>query len=65
MENQTKNAKPEAALYLIPVTLGGDVAHDQVLPAHNREVILSLRHFIVEELRTARRFLKQVEKTID
>ena len=48
MENQTKNAKPEAALYLIPVTLGGDVAHDQVLPAHNREVILSLRHVIVE-----------------
>ncbi|MGM9693529.1 MAG: SAM-dependent methyltransferase [Alloprevotella sp.] len=65
MENNAMNETTEAALYLIPVTLGGDVSHDQVLPAHNREVILSLRHFIVEELRTARRFLKQVEKTID
>ena len=51
-------------LYLIPVTLG-DTPHERVLPAYNKEVILGLRHFIVEELRTARRFLKQVEKSID
>ncbi|MCI6725089.1 MAG: SAM-dependent methyltransferase, partial [Bacteroidales bacterium] len=43
-----------ASLYLIPVTLG-DTPHDHVLPAYNREVILHLRHFIVEEVRTARR----------
>ena len=43
------------ALYLIPVTLG-NTPIDQVLPAHNREVILGIRHFIVEEIRTARRF---------
>lgn len=54
----------QPALYLIPVTLG-DTPHDHVLPAYNREVILSIRHFIVEEVRTARRFLKQVERTID
>ena len=53
-----------ASLYLIPVTLG-DTPHDHVLPAYNREVILHLRHFIVEEVRTARRFLKQVERSID
>lgn len=53
-----------SALYLIPVTLG-DTPVDRVLPAYNREVILGIRHFIVEEVRTARRFLKQVEKTID
>lgn len=52
------------ALYLIPVTLG-DTPLDRVLPAFNREVILGIRHFIVEEVRTARRFLKQVEKSID
>lgn len=52
------------ALYLIPVTLG-DTPLDKVLPAYNREVILSLRHFIVEEVRTARRFLKAVERSID
>ena len=51
-------------LYLIPVTLG-DTPHERVLPAYNKEIILGLRHFIVEELRTARRFLKQVEKSID
>lgn len=54
----------QAALYLIPVTLG-DTAIDKVLPAYNKEVLLSIRHFIVEEIRTARRFLKQVEKSID
>lgn len=53
-----------AALYLIPVTLG-DVPHSRVLPAYNAEVILSIRHFIVEEVRTARRFLKQVCRDID
>ena len=45
-----------SALYLIPVTLG-DVEHRRVLPEYNREVILTIRHFIDENLRTARRFL--------
>ena len=54
----------EAALYLIPVTLG-DTPISNVLPTYNKEIILSIRHFIVEELRTARRFLKTVEKSID
>ena len=53
-----------AALYLIPVTLG-NTPIEKVLPAYNREVILTCRHFIVEELRTARRFLKSVERSID
>ncbi len=53
-----------AALYLIPVTLG-DTPIEQVLPAYNKEVILGLRHFIVEEVRTARRFLKQVDRDIN
>ena len=52
------------ALYLIPCTLG-DTSVEQVLPPYNREVILQLRHFIVEEVRTARRFLKAVDKAID
>lgn len=52
------------ALYLIPVTLG-DTPHNRVLPAYNKEAILSIRHFIVEEIRTARRFLKQVDRDIN
>ena len=51
------------ALYLIPVTLGSSV--EQVLPSYNKHIILQIRHFIVEEVRTARRFLKQVDKDID
>ena len=54
----------EPALYLIPVTLG-DTSIDQVLPAYNRQVILGIRHFIVENVRSARRFLKKVEPSID
>ena len=54
----------DCALYLIPVTLG-DTPLDKVLPAYNKEVILQIKHFIVEEVRTARRFLKKVEPSID
>ena len=53
-----------ASLYLIPVTLG-DTSIERVLPAYNIEVIRSLRHFIVEDIRSARRFLKRVDRTID
>ena len=51
-----------SALYLIPVTLG-ETPIDQVLPSYNREVIMGIRHFIVEDIRSARRFLRQVDKT--
>ena len=49
------------ALYLIPVTLG-ETTVPQVLPPYNREVILGIRHFIVENVRSARRFLRQTDK---
>ena len=52
-----------ASLFLIPTTLG-DTAHDRVFPAYNREVILSIRHFLVENVRTARRFLKREEPSL-
>jgi 16S rRNA (cytidine1402-2'-O)-methyltransferase len=43
-------------LYLIPSTLG-DSSIAQVIPAFNLEIIQSLSHFVVEEEKTARRFL--------
>lgn len=52
------------ALYLIPVELG-DTPQERVLPAYNREVILKIHHFIVEEVRSARRFLKRVDRDIN
>ena len=54
----------ESALYLLPVTLG-DTAIEKVLPSHNKEVILGIKHFIVEDVRSARRFLKKVERSIN
>ncbi len=54
----------ETALYLIPVTLG-DTAIDTVLPTYNKEIILGIRHYIVEDIRSARRFLKKVNRSID
>lgn len=54
----------EPALYLIPVTLG-DTPVSQVLPSYNHDVIMAIRHFIVEEVRSARRFLKKVDADID
>ena len=53
----------EPILYLIPVPLG-NTPLERVLPAYNREVVLSLRHFIVENVRSARRFLKKMEPSI-
>ncbi len=44
-------------LWLIPSTLG-DTPVSQVLPEFTVQVIRRLDHFIVEELRTARRFLR-------
>ncbi|MGL4293863.1 MAG: SAM-dependent methyltransferase [Bacteroidales bacterium] len=54
----------QTALYLIPVTLG-ETSHERVLPAYNLEVIRNIRHFIVENIRTARRFLKKADAAID
>ena len=53
-----------SALYLIPVTLG-ETEINQVLPSYNHDIIVNIKHFIVENIRSARRFLKQVEKSID
>ena len=50
-----------SALYLIPVTLG-ETSIEQVLPPYNHEVIMGIRHFVVENIRSARRFLRQTDK---
>ena len=54
----------QAALFLIPVTLG-ETEHRRVLPEYNRDIVLGIRHFIVENVRTARRFLKRVDRSIE
>lgn len=53
-------------LYLIPVTLG-DSTIDQVIPAFNNQIINEIDVYIVENIKTARRFLKKagLVKAID
>ncbi len=51
-------------LYLIPVPLA-DSPVGQVLPAANIDIVRDLRFFIVENLRSARRFLKQCDRDIN
>ena len=45
-------------LYLIPTSLG-ETNFDKILPAFNTEIISELKYYIVEDVRTARRFLKK------
>ncbi|TVR72124.1 MAG: SAM-dependent methyltransferase [Marinilabiliales bacterium] len=54
MNKETKAGR----LYLIP-TLLGDVAPASVLPASVFNVVNRVRHYIAEDLRSARRFLKK------
>lgn len=54
----------ETALYLIPSFLGETPA-TKVFPPYNTEIARRIRHFIVEDVRTARRFLKALDKDIN
>lgn len=49
---------PKGTLYLIPGPLG-DTPPEQVIPEYNFHIIKQLTVFVVEELRTARRFLRK------
>lgn len=49
---------------MIPNTLG-ECETSNVLPAINIDIIRKIKHFIVEDVRTARRFLKKVDSNIN
>ncbi|MEW5786697.1 MAG: SAM-dependent methyltransferase [Pseudomonadota bacterium] len=50
---------PPGTLYLIPTPLG-DTSLERVLPEETRRIAASLSHFVVEQAKTARAFLKHV-----
>src|SRR5690554_4193107 len=52
------------ALYLIPSLLG-DAPVEEAIPPYNIEVASRLKYFIVENVRSARRFLKKCDSNID
>lgn len=54
----------EPALYLFPVGLS-NTNMTAVLPQANIDLLKLVRHFVVENLRSARRFLKSVDKSIN
>jgi 16S rRNA (cytidine1402-2'-O)-methyltransferase len=49
-------------IFLIPVTLGGD-DFKKVIPQQVIEITTSLRYFVVENLRSARRYLRLIDKS--
>lgn len=53
-----------ANLYLIPTTLG-DNKIESVIPGDICFVVKKIRYFIVENIRTARRYLKKIDSQID
>ena len=57
--NHTEGEPKPGKLYLIPTTLGETENLNTVLPDFNLHILRSLDVFIVEQLRTARRFLKK------
>ena len=56
--------KIEPALYLIPVTLG-ETEYQKVLPEYNKKILRGIKNFIVENRRSAIRFLKLTDSSID
>lgn len=54
----------KAALYLIPVLLG-DTSVERVIPEFNKRIVSELKFFIVENIRSARRFMKKCDPGID
>ena len=58
-KSKEKDSKNLGKLFLIPTTLGETEDLNRVLPDFNRHILHSLDVFIVEQLRTARRFLKK------
>ncbi len=54
----------EPALYLLPVPIA-DVEPEAAMPRRNIEIMSQIKFFIVENIRTARRWLKKADKEID
>lgn len=60
--DNTRQIRP--ALYLIPSTMS-DAPVSDVIPDGNIMIIRGIRHFVVENVRTVRRFLKRCDRNID
>jgi 16S rRNA (cytidine1402-2'-O)-methyltransferase len=48
-------------LYMIPTTLGGENIND-VIPESVQQLIAGLRHFVVEDIKSTRRYLRRIDR---
>lgn len=62
--NESHTGVVHPTLYLIPVGMS-DAPYADVLPGGNLKIVRGLRYFIVENVRSARRFLKRYVPDID
>jgi 16S rRNA (cytidine1402-2'-O)-methyltransferase len=51
----------KGTIYMLPTLLGGETATD-VIPADVIQQTIELRHFIVENIKTARRYLRKLDR---
>lgn len=48
-------------LWMIPTTLGGEQV-DDVIPGNVQQLIKHIRHFVVEDIKSARRYLRRIDR---
>ena len=53
------------ALYLFPVPIDNDTPVNRSIPQYNLVPLREIHHFVVENVRSARRFLKKCDREID
>lgn len=58
--DKMKEKARKGQIYLIPTKLG-DSDYTSVFPELNKKIILSIKSFIIEDLRSSRRFLKSIK----
>lgn len=55
--------KAAGKLFLIPIPIANDAIH--TIPESVQQLSISLKYYFVEQVRTARRYLKQIDKNVD
>src|SRR5690606_38752977 len=55
--------KAAGKLFLIPIPIANDAVH--TIPESVQQLSISLKYYFVEQVRTARRYLKQIDKNVD
>lgn len=53
---------PKGKLYIIPIPISEDTL-TKVLPDYNATIVKELRFFVVEKIKTARQFLREMDRT--